>query len=63
MEKRYTDPPVAAQVLLAQGLLGAVGASDAAKVNPILAGGGGIEDIIPQTVAPRPHDRPGHCTG
>ena len=37
---------IAAQVLLAQGLLGAAGASGAAQVNPILAGGGGIEDII-----------------
>ena len=36
---------IAAQVLLAQSLLGATGASDAAQVNPILAGGGGIEDI------------------
>ena len=37
---------IAAQVLLAQSLLGAVGASGAAQVDPILAGGGGIEDII-----------------
>ena len=37
---------IAAQVLLAQSLLGAAGASGAAQVNPILAGGGGIEDII-----------------
>ena len=46
MEKGYTDPPVTAQVLLVQSHLGAIGALDAAKVNPILAGGGGIEDII-----------------
>ena len=45
-EKRYTDPMIAAQVLLVQSLLGAAGASGAAQVNPILAGGGGIEDII-----------------
>ena len=45
-EKRYTDPMIAAQVLLAQSLLGGDGASGAAQVNPILAGGGGIEDII-----------------
>ena len=37
---------IAAQVLLAQSLLGAAGASGAAEVNPIMAGGGGIEDII-----------------
>ena len=37
---------IAAQVLLAQSLLGAAGASRTAQVNPILAGGGGIEDII-----------------
>ena len=37
---------IAAQVLLAQSLLGAAGVSGAAQVNPILAGGGGIEDII-----------------
>ena len=37
---------IAAQVLLAQSPLGAAGASGAAQVNPILAGGGGIEDII-----------------
>ena len=36
---------IAAQVLLAQSLLGAAGALGA-QVNPILAGGGGIEDII-----------------
>ena len=45
-EKRYTDPMIAAHVLLAQSLFGAAGASGAAQVNPILAGGGGIEDII-----------------
>ena len=45
-EKRATDPMIAAQVLLAQSLLGAAGASGAAQVNPILAGGGGIEDVI-----------------
>ena len=45
-EKRSTDPMIAAQVLLAQSLLGAAGVSGAAQVNPILAGGGGIEDII-----------------
>ena len=39
-EKRYTDP------LMAQSLLGVAGASGAAQVNPILTGGGGIEDII-----------------
>ena len=44
--KRYTDPMIAAQVLLAQRPLGAIGASGAAQVNPILAGGGSIEDII-----------------
>ena len=37
---------IAAQVLPAQSLLGAAGASGAAQVTPILAGGGGIEDII-----------------
>ena len=37
---------IAAQVLLAQSLLGAARVSGAAQVNPILAGGGGIEDII-----------------
>ena len=37
---------IAAQVLLAQSLLGAAGVSGTAQVNPILAGGGGIEDII-----------------
>ena len=37
---------IAAQVLLAQSLLGAAGVSGAAQVNPILTGGGGIEDII-----------------
>ena len=37
---------IAAQVLLAHSLLGAAGASSAAQVNLILAGGGGIEDII-----------------
>ena len=36
---------IAAQVLLAQSLLGAAGVSGAAQVNPVLAGGGGIEDI------------------
>ena len=45
-EKRFTDPTIAAQVLLAQSLLGAAGVSGACQVNPILAGGGGIEDII-----------------
>ena len=45
-EKRSTDPMIPAQVLLAQSLLGAAGVSGAAQVNPILAGGGGIEDII-----------------
>ena len=45
-EKRSTDPMIAAQVLLAQSLLGAAGVSGAAQVNPILGGGGGIEDII-----------------
>ena len=45
-EKRYTDPMIAAQMLLAQSLLGATGASGAAQVNAILAGGCGIEDII-----------------
>ena len=37
---------IAARVLLAQSLSGAAGASGAAQVNPILAGCGGIEDII-----------------
>ena len=45
-EKRSTDPMIAAQVLLAQNLLGAASVSGAAQVNPILAGGGGIEDTI-----------------
>ena len=45
-EKRCTDRMLAAQVLLAQSPLGAAGASSAAQVNPILAGGGGVEDII-----------------
>ena len=36
-EKRYTDPVIAAQLLLAQSLLGAAGALGAAQVNPILA--------------------------
>ena len=45
-EKRYTEPMIAAQVLLAESPLGAASASRAAKVNQILAGGGGIEDII-----------------
>ena len=45
-EKRSTDPMIAAQVLLAQSLLGAASVSGAAQVNPILASGGGIEDII-----------------
>ena len=45
-EKRYTDPMIAAQVLLAQSLLGAAGASGAAQVSTTLAGGGSIEDII-----------------
>ena len=45
-EKRYTDPLIAAHVLLAQSLLGVAGASGAAQVNPILTGGGRIEDII-----------------
>ena len=46
MENRYTNPMIAAQVLLAKSLLGAVGTSDAAQVNPILASGGRIKDII-----------------
>ena len=37
---------IPAQVLLAQSLFGAAGASCAAQVNPFLASGGGIEDII-----------------
>ena len=37
---------IAAQGLLAQSLLGAAGASGAARVNPILASGGGFQDII-----------------
>ena len=37
---------IVAQVLLAQSLLGATDASGAAQVNPILAGGGGIEDSV-----------------
>ena len=45
-EKRSADPMIAAQVLLAQSLLGAAGVTGAAQVNPILTGGGGIEDII-----------------
>ena len=45
-EKRSTDSMIAAQVLLAQSLLGAAGVSGAAQVNPILAGGGGTEDRI-----------------
>ena len=45
-EKRSADPMIVAQVLLAQSLLGAAGVSGAAHVNPFLAGGGGIEDII-----------------
>ena len=45
-EKRYNDPMIAAQVLLAQSLSGAAGASGAARVNLILAGGGSMEDII-----------------
>ena len=45
-EKRYTDLMIVAQVLHAQSPLGAAGASSAAQVNPILAGGGGIEDNI-----------------
>ena len=45
-EKRSTDPMIAAQILLAQSLLGAASASGAAQVHPILAGGGGIEHII-----------------
>ena len=45
-DKRSADPMIAAQVLLAQSLLGAAGVSSAAQVNPIPAGGGGIEDII-----------------
>ena len=45
-EKKYTDPLIAAQVLLAHSLFGAAGASGAAQVNQILAGAGGIEDII-----------------
>ena len=45
-EKRSAGPMIAARVLLAQSLLGAAGVSIAAQVNPILAGGGGIEDII-----------------
>ena len=46
MEKRFTDLMIAAQVLLAHSLLGAAGASDADKVNPVLAVGGGMEDVI-----------------
>ena len=46
MEKRFTDPMIAAHVLLAQSLLGAAGASDAAKVNSVLAASGGIEGIV-----------------
>ena len=45
-QKRYTDPMIVAQVMLAQSLFGAAGASGAAQVIQILAGGGGIEDII-----------------
>ena len=45
-ENRYSDPMIAAQVLLAQSLLGAAGASGAAQVNPIPAGGGGIETLL-----------------
>ena len=37
---------ISAQVLPAQSLLGPAGESGAAQDNPILAGGGGIEDII-----------------
>ena len=37
---------IAAEVLLLRSLLGTAGASGAAQVNPVLAGGGGIEDII-----------------
>ena len=45
-EKRYTDHMMAAPGFLAQSLLCAAGASGAAHVKPILACGGGIEDII-----------------
>ena len=45
-EKRSTNPMIAARVLLAQSLPGAADASGAAQVNPILTGGGGIEDIL-----------------
>ena len=45
-EKIYTDPMIAAQVLLAHSLLIAAGASGAGQVSKILAGGCGIEDII-----------------
>ena len=45
-EKRYPDAMIAPQMLLAQSLLGAAGASGAAQVNAILDRGGGIEDII-----------------
>ena len=37
---------IAPQVLLGQSLWGAAGASGAARVYPILAAGGGIEEII-----------------
>ena len=45
-EIRYTDPMIVAQVMLAQGRLGAAGSSGAAQVSRILTAGGGIEDII-----------------
>ena len=46
MEERFSDPMIAAHVLLAPSCLGAAGASDAAKVNPVLADGDRIEGII-----------------
>ena len=46
MEKKIRDPMVAADVLLVQGRLSAVGASAATKTNPAFAGGGSIEDLI-----------------
>ena len=45
-KKRYTNPMIVAQVMPAQRLLGAPGASGAAQLNPILASGGCIEDIM-----------------
>ena len=44
--KMNADPMIVAQVLLAQRFSGAAGASAAPQVNRILAGGGGIKDII-----------------